>query len=70
MGARTLAKTGMRCGVGGEQTIGMEEFAEEVVGACEDDDAWRRGTGGGALGSRRRTRVAWATTLAKWAGGF
>jgi hypothetical protein len=42
----------------------MEEFAEEVARTCEDDDAGRRGTGGGALGARRR-RVAWATTLAK-----
>jgi hypothetical protein len=37
VGARTLAKTEMRRGVGGEQTIGMEEFAEEVARTCEDD---------------------------------
>ena len=37
VGARTLAKTGMRCGVG-EQTVRMKEFAEEVGRTCEDDD--------------------------------
>jgi hypothetical protein len=61
VGARTLAKTGMRRGVGGEQTVGMEEFAEEVARTC-GDDVGRRGTGDGALGARRR-RVAWATTV-------
>jgi hypothetical protein len=64
VGARTLAKTGIRRAVGGKQTVGMEEFAEEVARTCEDDDVGRRGTGGNTLGARRRRRVASATTLA------
>jgi hypothetical protein len=54
----------MRRGVGGEQTVGMEEFTEEVARTCEDDDVGRRGTSSGVLGARRQ-RVVWATTLAK-----
>jgi hypothetical protein len=57
VGARTLEMTGMRRGAG-EQTVGMEEFADG---------------GRPYLRRRRRRRVgcaaaarAWASTLAKW----
>jgi hypothetical protein len=30
----------------------MEEVAKEVARTCEDDDAGRRGTGGGTVGAR------------------
>jgi hypothetical protein len=47
--------------VGGEQTVWMDEFAEQVARTCEDDVAGRRGTGVGALGAQRR-RVGLAAT--------
>jgi hypothetical protein len=56
VGARTLAKTGMRRG-SGRRTNGLEgRVRRGVARTCEDDVAGRRWTGVGLLGAQRRRR--------------